>query len=79
MHAQWNCAPAASASTFTAGVFDMRYLYLTVDNILPGDTLPDVSQFPVATVTGTHVTFNGTRFTRDYPHPRCVVRVMRNA
>lgn len=51
----------------------MNALYLSADEIQPGDILPDASRFPVSRVIvhpGSHVrvTFCDTTFTRDYPY-----------
>lgn len=51
----------------------MTYHYETVDNIRPGDILPDVSRFPVSKVI-THpfshirIMFKDTTFIKDYPY-----------
>ena len=47
--------------------------YLPAPEILAGDILPDISRFPVATITvfpheSTRVTFSGTTFTRWFSY-----------
>ena len=51
----------------------MIYLYESAHLIQRGDILPDVSRSPVARVivhpaSHVRVIFEGTTFTRDYPH-----------
>lgn len=50
----------------------MEYLYVQADEILPGDILPDVSRFVVASVdvypSEVYLTFEGTSWTHS-PKP----------